>query len=170
MLTFLAIVAPAIRDRAVAAAACAAGFTAVLAWSLPLRLGLLLTVTAGIAAGLLVESLPGGRQGDERLLAADPGARADQFHSARVLTPAIRALARAPATLQRALRCFPATVFSAILVPALVLTDGSVHIGLDNPRLLAGILASAIAWRMRNTPVTIVIGMLALHFFGYLVK
>ncbi|HUX26722.1 MAG TPA: AzlD domain-containing protein [Burkholderiales bacterium] len=75
-----------------------------------------------------------------------------------------------PAPLQRALRYVPAAVFSAILVPALVLTDGSVHVGLDNPRLLAGILAGAIAWRTRNTLVTIVIRMLALHLFGYLLK
>jgi 4-azaleucine resistance transporter AzlC len=62
VLTFLGIVAPTIRDRAVAAAACAAGITAVLAWPLPLRLGLLLATAAGIAAGMLVESLSGGRQ------------------------------------------------------------------------------------------------------------
>jgi 4-azaleucine resistance transporter AzlC len=62
VLTFLGIVAPTIRDRAVAAAACAAGITAVLAWPLPLRLGLLLATAAGIAAGILVESLSGGRQ------------------------------------------------------------------------------------------------------------
>lgn len=55
VLTFLGIVAPTIRDRAVAAAACAAGITAVLAWSLPLRLGLLVAVAAGIAAGMLAE-------------------------------------------------------------------------------------------------------------------
>jgi len=59
VLTFLGIVAPTIRDRAIAAAAGAAGFTAVLAWPLPLRLGLLLAVAAGIAAGLLVENLRG---------------------------------------------------------------------------------------------------------------
>ena len=75
-----------------------------------------------------------------------------------------------PAPVQRALRYVPAAVFSAILVPALVLTAGSVHISMDNPRLLAGILASAIAWRTRNTLLTIVAGMLALHFFSYLVK
>ena len=75
-----------------------------------------------------------------------------------------------PALMQRALRYVPAAVFSAILVPGLVLSEGSVHIGLDNPRLLAGILAGAIAWRTRNTLITIVAGMLALHFFGYLVK
>ena len=73
-----------------------------------------------------------------------------------------------PAPLQRALRYVPAAVFSAILVPGLVLSEGAVHIGLDNPRLLAGVLAGAIAWRTRNTLITIVTGMLALHLFGYL--
>ncbi len=57
VLTFLAIVAPTIRDRAVAAAAVAAGVTAILAWPLPLRLGLIVAVAAGIAAGILAESL-----------------------------------------------------------------------------------------------------------------
>lgn len=75
-----------------------------------------------------------------------------------------------PAPLRRALRYVPAAVFSAILVPELVLTAGSVHFGLDNPRLLAGILAGAIAWRTRNTLLTIVAGMLALHLFGYLMR
>lgn len=74
-----------------------------------------------------------------------------------------------PTPVRRALRYVPAAVFSAILVPQLVLTAGSMHIGLDNPRLLAGILAGAIAWRTRNTLLTIVAGMLALHLFGYLV-
>jgi branched-subunit amino acid transport protein len=75
-----------------------------------------------------------------------------------------------PARLQRALRYVPAAVFSAILVPALVLTEGALDIGLDNPRLFAGILAGVIAWRTRNTLITIVTCMLALHFFRYLVN
>jgi branched-subunit amino acid transport protein len=75
-----------------------------------------------------------------------------------------------PAPLQRALRYVPAAVFSAILVPELVLTAGSVHLALDNPRLLAGVLAGAVAWRTRNTLLTIVAGMLALHFFAHLAK
>ena len=73
-----------------------------------------------------------------------------------------------PAALQRALRFVPPAVFSAIIVPELVLSAGSLHLGLDNPRLFAGILAGAIAWRTRNTLLTIVTGMLALHFFSYL--
>lgn len=57
VLTFLGIVVPTIRDRAVAAAACAAGITAVLTWPLPLRLGLLIAAAVGIATGMLVESM-----------------------------------------------------------------------------------------------------------------
>ncbi len=57
VLTFLGVVVPTIRDRAIAAAALAAGITAVLARPLPLRLGLLLAAAAGIAAGMLVERM-----------------------------------------------------------------------------------------------------------------
>jgi branched-subunit amino acid transport protein len=74
-----------------------------------------------------------------------------------------------PALLQRALRYVPAAVFSAILVPELVLTAGAVHIGLDNPRLLAGVIGGVVAWRTRNTLLTIVAGMLALHLFDHLI-
>lgn len=62
VLTFLGIVVPTIRDRAVAAAACAAGITAVLAWPLPLRLGLLIAAAAGIVAGMLTESMLEGKR------------------------------------------------------------------------------------------------------------
>jgi predicted branched-subunit amino acid permease len=62
VLSFLGIFAPTLRDRAVAAAASAAGITAVLAWPLPLRLGLLVAVASGIAAGMLTENLLAERQ------------------------------------------------------------------------------------------------------------
>ena len=75
-----------------------------------------------------------------------------------------------PALLQRALRYVPAAVLSAILVPALVMTQGSIDIGLANPRLPAGILAGLIAWRTKNTLLTIICGMLALHFFIHLAR
>ena len=62
VLTFLAIVVPGIRDRAVAAAALAAGVSAVLARGLPLRVGLLVAVAAGIGAGLGIESALRGKR------------------------------------------------------------------------------------------------------------
>lgn len=54
-LAFIAISVPLLRDRAMAAAAIAAGATVVAAHGLPLRLGLPLAALAGIAAGLAAE-------------------------------------------------------------------------------------------------------------------
>jgi branched chain amino acid efflux pump len=55
-LTFIALVIPAIKDRAALAAALCAGLTAVLAYSLPYKLGLIVAALVGVLAGLLVES------------------------------------------------------------------------------------------------------------------
>ena len=55
-LTFIALVVPALRDRAMVAAAVVAGVVAVIAFAMPLKLGLITAVFAGIIAGLLVEA------------------------------------------------------------------------------------------------------------------
>jgi predicted branched-subunit amino acid permease len=55
-LTFIALVFPALRDRAGAAAALSAGVVAVAAVGLPYRLGLLVAAAAGISIGLVVEA------------------------------------------------------------------------------------------------------------------
>ena len=54
-LAFVAMSVPLLRDRAMVAAALAAGTTVVLANAMPMRLGLLLAAIAGISAGMLVE-------------------------------------------------------------------------------------------------------------------
>jgi 4-azaleucine resistance transporter AzlC len=54
-LTFIGLVAPALRDRAAVLAAASAGLTAVLTFGLPLKLGLFLAAAVGIAAGMLAE-------------------------------------------------------------------------------------------------------------------
>jgi predicted branched-subunit amino acid permease len=54
-LAFIAMTVPFLRDRAMIAAALAAGLTVVAASGLPLRLNLLLAALAGISAGLLAE-------------------------------------------------------------------------------------------------------------------
>ena len=55
-LTFIALVVPALRDRAGVAAALSAGVVAVLAYGLPFKLGLGLAAAVGIAAGLWSEA------------------------------------------------------------------------------------------------------------------
>jgi 4-azaleucine resistance transporter AzlC len=54
-LTFIALLAPALHDRAALASAASAGLTAVLAYSLPLKLGLVAAALVGIVVGLIVE-------------------------------------------------------------------------------------------------------------------
>ena len=73
-----------------------------------------------------------------------------------------------PALLRRALRYVPAAVLTAIWAPELLLQKGVLSLALANERLLAGIIAVAIAWRFRVTFGTIIAGLLALHLFDWM--
>ena len=55
-LSFIALIVPAIRDRANATAALVGGGVAVLGWNLPFNLGLFLAALAGVVAGYVVET------------------------------------------------------------------------------------------------------------------
>jgi branched-subunit amino acid transport protein len=65
-----------------------------------------------------------------------------------------------PELLKRALRYVPAAVLTAIWAPEVLV---------GNEQLLAGVVAVAVAWRWRMTFATIVAGLLALHFFAWLI-
>jgi branched-subunit amino acid transport protein len=67
-----------------------------------------------------------------------------------------------PPLLDRAQRYVPAAVMAALVVPALVRMDGAVNLSPDNLRLLAGLLAAAVAWYSRNVLLTLAVGMGAL--------
>jgi branched-subunit amino acid transport protein len=67
-----------------------------------------------------------------------------------------------PPTLQRGLQFVPVTVLPAIIAQELCIQQGAPAIALDNPRLLAGVIAIMIAWRLKNTILTIVAGMAVL--------
>ncbi|MBI3739645.1 MAG: branched-chain amino acid ABC transporter permease, partial [Chloroflexi bacterium] len=54
-LTFIAMVVPVLKDRPVSAAALSAGLVALLAFSLPYKLGLILAALTGITVGVLLE-------------------------------------------------------------------------------------------------------------------
>jgi branched-subunit amino acid transport protein len=64
--------------------------------------------------------------------------------------------------LRRALRFAPAAVLSAILVPEMFLPGGELDVSLGNERLLAGLVAIAVAWRTQNMVLTVTLGMLVL--------
>lgn len=67
-----------------------------------------------------------------------------------------------PPRWQRALRYAPAAVLSAIILPEMVQPGGTLDLSLGNERLLAGLVAIAVAWFSRNMILTVVVGMLTL--------
>jgi branched-subunit amino acid transport protein len=73
-----------------------------------------------------------------------------------------------PQLLRRALHYVPAAVLTAIWAPELLLKKGVLDLALGNERLLAGIVAIAVAWRFRVTFGTIVAGLAALHLFDWI--
>lgn len=64
-----------------------------------------------------------------------------------------------PELIRRSLRFVPAAVLSALVVPALLAPDPVRHTSIDQPRLIAGVLAAVVAWRTKNVFVTIAVGM-----------
>ena len=75
-----------------------------------------------------------------------------------------------PETLRRALRFVPPAVLTAITVPDLFVRSEQIDLSLTNFRLLAGLVAVLVAWKTKNTLLTILAGMLALlalEFFFY---
>ena len=76
----------------------------------------------------------------------------------------------APALFRSAMRFVPVAILTAIVVPELVLHTGTLDLSLTNPRLLAGLLAIFVAWRTKNTVLTIVIGMAAFWVLQAIIK
>jgi branched-subunit amino acid transport protein len=70
-----------------------------------------------------------------------------------------------PAWFRRMLPFVPIAALTALVAPDLLLADGKLALGLDNARLLAGLVAIAVATLWRNTLLTIGIGFAALLLF-----
>ena len=62
----------------------------------------------------------------------------------------------------RALRFVPAAVLSALILPAVLRTADGLEASLDNPRLVAAILAALVAWWTKSVLATLAIGMAVL--------
>ncbi len=73
-----------------------------------------------------------------------------------------------PDTMRRALHYVPPAVFSAIIIPELLLSNDTLDLSFTNTRLLAGVLAIVTAWYSRNTLITILVGMAALFLLQWL--
>lgn len=73
-----------------------------------------------------------------------------------------------PDLVRRALRYVPVAALMAIIVPELLMQDGTLNLNPLNPRLLAGLLAVFIAVRTRSVTWTIMLGMLAFWLLRWL--
>ena len=73
-----------------------------------------------------------------------------------------------PETMRKALHYVPPAVLSAIIFPELFLRDENLFLSLDNQRLLAGLVATLVAWWSKNILLTIIAGMIALFMLQVL--
>lgn len=64
-----------------------------------------------------------------------------------------------PKRVQEALRYAPACALAAIIIPDLLTNNGQIQVSFDNPRLIAGVAASAFFLVKRNMLLTIIFGM-----------
>jgi branched-subunit amino acid transport protein len=67
-----------------------------------------------------------------------------------------------PAMAERVLRYAPAAAIMAIILPDLAFSHGGLSISIENPKLIAGLVAFGLAAGTRSVLVTIAGGMAAL--------
>ena len=75
---------------------------------------------------------------------------------------------RLPSIFRRGLRFIPSAVLAAILLPEILIPVDALDLSPSNHRILAGILAAIVAWRFRNTWLTISVGMVSLWLLSSL--
>jgi len=73
-----------------------------------------------------------------------------------------------PEMMRRALRFVPPAVLSAIVVPELMIRSGQIDVSWMNFRLLAGVAAVLVAWKTKNTLLTILGGMAVLLLLDFI--
>jgi len=74
-----------------------------------------------------------------------------------------------PPRIERPLRYVPPAVLAALVLPDLVTLGPSVGATLLDERLIAGVVAGAVAWRTENVFATIAVGMATLWLFRFVV-
>ncbi len=76
-----------------------------------------------------------------------------------------------PPAVARVLRYVPAAMLTAIVVPAVVFAaPATLAFSFTNAKLVAALIAAAVAWRTRNAALTIVVGMAALWVVQWLLR
>ena len=67
-----------------------------------------------------------------------------------------------PPLVRRSLRYVPAAAITALIAPALAMPAGTLDLSPGNLRLVAGLVAAAVAWRTHSALFTMCAGMAAL--------
>lgn len=88
----------------------------------------------------------------------------------RLLPIALLGRIEIPPLVQRALRFVPPAVLSAIVAPELLMPGGQFDVSPGNARLIAGVIATLVAWRTKNVLLTIAVGMIALWVLNAMVR
>lgn len=73
-----------------------------------------------------------------------------------------------PVWIGEALRFVPIAALTALTVPELLAPGGVIALSWQNERLLAGLVAIAVAWRTKNVFLTIGLGMICLYGLQWL--
>src|SRR5438552_8587385 len=91
-------------------------------------------------------------------------------YTARLSFIALFARREMPPLLAQALRHVPVAMVTAIVVPAVVFTmPGELRLDASNAKLIAALVAGAVAWCRQSAVLTIAAGMIALWPLRYLV-
>jgi branched-subunit amino acid transport protein len=93
---------------------------------------------------------------------ADGGLRRGDLPASAIPSSRRKGHYQPPAWFRRLLPFVPIAALTALTAPELLLVQGEIVLGLDNPRLWAGVVAIAVAAVWRNTLLTIGCGFLAL--------
>jgi branched-subunit amino acid transport protein len=90
-------------------------------------------------------------------------------YTARMSFIALFARRDMPPLLAEALKHVPVAMLTAIVVPAVVfMPPGLLRFDVGNPKLIAALVAGAVAWWTRSAVTTIVVGMGVLWLVRYL--
>ena len=75
-----------------------------------------------------------------------------------------------PDRLFSALKFVPPAVLSAIIFPAVLLSDGKFFFAWENAPLVASLVSALVGWRSRNLLLTIVVGMVSFWLWRLLLS
>lgn len=90
--------------------------------------------------------------------------------TARLSFIALFARRRMPPLLAEALKHVPVAMLTAIVVPAVVFVPaGVLRLDFGNPKMVAALIAGAVAWWTKSAASTIVVGMGVLWLLRWLV-